>query len=70
MTARNENKADPTEIDETTLDEVSGGPHFRIMDIPDSVNFGIETMKNIAKGPDEGAQEVFVNSVETNAAKR
>lgn len=24
-----ENKAAPTEVEETTLDEISGGPHFR-----------------------------------------
>ena len=27
-------KKTPTEIDETTLDDVSGGPHFRTWDSP------------------------------------
>lgn len=27
-----ENKTEPTEVEETTLDDISGGPHFRTWD--------------------------------------
>ena len=29
-----EDKKNPTEVEETTLDDISGGPHFRTLDSP------------------------------------
>ena len=43
-----ENKIAPTEMEETALDEISGGPHFRIWDSTDNAAEAERDKKNFS----------------------